>query len=180
VTSTLTPLINGTGNTVTGKDGAVSIGYSPSYKDGTAEQRAETLKCLGDAALAAGFTGSGRANAWLKSMSYPDQQSAVNAAIQACRDAGKDVVGVNITYDQPTFFARAEPINGETLIIGGDPIDELIAVDETPCNVGCSTSEAPMVSEWGLLLLVLLVGASGTFFFGRRQERRTAGQFRAT
>lgn len=168
VTSTILPLVNGTGNTATGKDGAVSIGYSPNYKDGTAEQKAETLKCLADAAQAAGFSGSNRVNAWLKSMSYPDQQAAVNAAIQACLNAGKDVVGLNITYNQPTFLARYEPLPADSLVIGGDPIDELTSILEAPCNVGCSTSQAPMVSEWGLLVLALLIGIPAALAKRRR------------
>jgi len=147
VAESLRRLNNTTGvYTVTGSPRAVEIGFRVSYKPNPppASQKTATLNCLWNAATAAGFNGPGRIKAWFQSMKYPDQQTTIDAVLQACRNAGDDIVdGYNFTYLEPVPAPASSGLIvnvaslTEGVVVAGVPIEEPDIMTETPCDATC-------------------------------------------
>lgn len=172
VEESMEPLLTGDDSTVTGKDDELNSTYCPHWENGTEAQQKNALRCLSDKAEEGGYTGRKRVNDWLEDLTY-EEHKTVQGVIEDCKDQGADVDDVEIVFEYPEpRFGDPRRWVGPPPTMGDDrdEIDDLECRWEAPCDSYCGWTPLATVSEWGLIVMTLLLLTAGAIALGRRRR----------
>jgi len=154
VLQSLEGCLRGDNVTVNGKSTTVSGGLSIAWNGtGTEAQRKNALRCLGDAAVAAGFSATDpqRVNKWLRTLTYDQLQQIQNPNyFSSC---GRDVdswVPV-ITYKQPMKPDFPTPLAAAEMASDSVDPDEVSDITVSLCDDSSCPSTPARNTTWGRL-----------------------------